>query len=92
MINGRLERSNRSKDGLNHLPSNAPSRISPQEIIKQVLVVNRPTLGNQKTFFGAMLVDISFNLRRACMVNLAESQIIMSELKDDLISTRKWKK
>lgn len=39
-----------------------------------------------------MLLDISFQVRRAHLANLQAAQTLATELEDDLIAARKWKR
>ena len=63
------------------------------KILERIPVNSRPNARNQKSFFlGAMPLDISFQMRRNVLADLATAQTMAIELEDDLIIVGKWRK
>ena len=59
------------------------------KLLNRILVASRPTTDNQKMFFvSSMLQDVSFQIRRAHVVNIQTTQTLVIELEDDLIATK----
>ena len=62
------------------------------KLVNLVPMESFPIANNQKIFFiNSMPPDISFQIRRAHVLNLQATQTLVIELEDDLIVARKWK-
>ena len=63
------------------------------KIVNRIPTAAKPTTGNLMTFFISLMpLDINYDLRRACPIDLAYAQNKAIEYEDALISARKWKK